>query len=126
MYESHAQVIEISDIKASIFKGKDGILLVKFNILSIAFLQYVYKGQVILNEDLAMSLLEFSEKYLIDELKEVCENFLKRTLTVENFFKIFEAACVYEADSLKIRTLLFFKASLKEITHRKEFEDLPK
>jgi len=83
-------------------------------------------GQAILNEELAMGLFGFSEKYMIDELKVSCENYLTSILSLKNCFKIFETACFYEADSLKKRALQLFRDHLKEITESKDFEDLPK
>jgi len=90
------------------------------------FLQYVYLGQAILNEELAVGLFGFSEKYMIDELKVSCENYLTSILSLKNCFKIFETACLHEVDSLKKKTLQFFRDHLKEITESKVFEDLPK
>ncbi len=83
-------------------------------------------GQPVLNEDLAINLLEFAERYLIDELKMSCENYLASILTVNNCLKIFETAGFYEATSLKKRVLQFLASHLKEITESKDFENLPK
>ncbi len=79
-----------------------------------------------LSEELAIGLFEFSEKYMIDELKSTCENYLKGILTLNNCFKIYETADYYEADSLKKKTLLFFQKHIKEIKERKDLEDFPK
>jgi len=83
-------------------------------------------GKVTLSEELAMGLFEFSEKYMIDGLKESCENFLVFWIKLNNWIKMYETACFYEADSLKGKILLFLEAHIKEITARKDFEDLPK
>ncbi len=83
-------------------------------------------GEAILNEELALGLIGFSEKYMINDLKVHCENHLASVLTLENCIKIFETACIHEADSLKKKTLRFFQANIKEIAQRKDLEDLPK
>jgi len=111
MSESYSPVIEISDTTASVFKG---------------FLTYVYLSTIVVDEELAIGLFEFSERYMIDEVKEACEDYLKEVLTVDNCSRIFEMACLHGAESLKNKTLGFFKANLRWITQRNDFEDLPK
>ena len=111
MLESHSSVIQINDTKASIFK---------------AFLEYVYLGQTVLNEELALNLLDLAEKYIIADLKAACESCLQKVLTLDNCVKIFEAAYLYDALSLKKWTLFFFQINIKKIMERKDFEDLPK
>ena len=86
----------------------------------------MYRGEVILNEELALSLFEFSEKYLFEELRVSCEKYISRNLRWDNCFKIYEIACFYEADSLKKKALFFLEAHIGEITASKAFEDLPK
>ena len=86
----------------------------------------MYLGQPVLNEELAINLLEFAERYLIDELKMSCENYLASILTVNNCLRIFETAGFYEATSLKKKVVLFLVSHLKEITEGKDFENLPK
>jgi len=111
MLESHSSEIEIKDTKASMFK---------------AFLEYVYLGQTVMNEELALNMLDLAEKYLIDDLKAACESCLQKLLTLDNCFKIFETAYFYDAMSLKKWTLFFFQMNLKKIMEQKDFESLPK
>jgi len=111
MLESHSSVIEIKDTKASLFK---------------AFLEYVYLGKTVMNEELALSLLDLSEKYMISDLKAACESCLQKVLTLDNCIKFFETACLYDAASLKKWTLFFFQMNIKKIMERKDFEDLPR
>jgi len=63
---------------------------------------------------------------MADELKKACESFLGGTLTIDNCFKLFELAYLYDAPLLKKEVLLFFSKNLKRIIERKDFEDLPK
>ena len=110
MLESYSSVIVIPDTKASLFK---------------AFLEYVYLGQTVLNEDLALSLMDFSEKYIIADLKVACENCLHNYLTVDNCVRIFETSCLYDAPSLKKRTVFFFQINYKKILEKHSLDDLP-
>jgi len=111
MMESNSSMIEIQDTKASIFK---------------AFLEYVYLGKTVMNEELALSLLDLSEKYMISDLKAACESCLQKLLTLDNCIKMFETAYFYDAVSLKKWTLFFFQMNLKNLMGREDFEDLPK
>lgn len=111
MLESYSSVITIPETKASLFK---------------AFLEYVYLGKTTLNEDLALNLMDFSEKYIIEDLKIACENCLHNYLTVDNCVKIFETACLYDAPSLKQKTIFFFQINYKKILEKYKLENLPK
>lgn len=111
MLESYSSVIEVTDIKASIFR---------------AFLEYVYKGQTLLTEEIALNLRDLSERYLINKMKVACENFLQNVLSLENCFKMFETAYLYDAALLKKWTLFFFQINLHKIMERKDFEEIPK
>ena len=111
MLESHSSVIEIPDMKASIFK---------------AFLEYVYLGQTVLNEDTALNLMDLSERYIIGDLKAFCENCLHNYLSIENCVRIFESACLYDTPSLKQKTIFFFQINYKRILEKYNLPDLPK
>jgi len=111
MSESYLAVIEISDTTALVFK---------------AFLTYVYLSMIVLNEELALRLFEFSERYLVVEVREACEDYLRDNITVDNCSRVFEMACLYDVVSLKDTALVFFKENLETITKRKGFDDLPK
>ncbi len=78
------------------------------------------------NEELAIDFYVLSERYMIDELKEECGNYLKDILTLDNCFKIFEVAYLYDVAFLKQKILLLFRENLEEITKRKDFENIPK
>jgi len=111
MSESYSPVIEISDTTASVFKG---------------FLTYVYLSTIVVDEELAFRLFEFSERYMIGEVKEACEDYLKKIITVDNCSRVFEIACLHDAEALKNKALVFFKTNLRRISQRRDFEDLPK
>ncbi len=111
MLESYSSVITVPETKASIFK---------------AFMEYVYLGKTVMNEEIALNLVDLAEKYIIDELKVACENFLPLYLTVENCMKIFEAACLYEISSLREKTLFFFQINSKKILEKHNLQDLSK
>ncbi len=81
---------------------------------------------IIVNDELAADFYELTERYMLDEVKEPCEDFLGSILTLDNCFKIFEIAYLYEIVSLKQKALILFQFNLEQILKRKDFEDLPK
>jgi len=111
MMESYSSVIEISDTKASVFR---------------AFLEFLYLGKTGLNETLAVDLLGLADKYVLDDLRTFCENYLQKVLTLENCVRIFETACSYELTSLKELILSLFQKNLKKIMERTDFDEIPK
>ncbi len=111
MLESYSSIITIPETKASIFK---------------AFLEYVYLGQTVLNEDIALNLMDLSERYIIGDLKAFCENCLHNYLSIENCVRVFESACLYDAPSLKQKTIFFFQINYKKILEKHHLPDLPR
>jgi len=111
MLESYSSVIEVPETKASIFK---------------AFLEYVYLGKTVMNEEIALNLVDLAEKYIIEDLKVACENSLPLYLTVDNCAKIFETACLYGLSVLKEKTLFFFQLNSKEILAKHSLVDTPR
>jgi len=111
MMESHLSVIEIEDTKAETF---------------LAFLTWIYFGKIDLHQDLALNLVKFADKYLLNDLTKFCEQYLMKILTVDNCAKIFEVVYFSGAEVLKVQTEAFIRGNLKEIMKRKDFEDFPK
>ncbi len=79
-----------------------------------------------MNEELALSLFEFSERYVISDLRRLCEKYISKNLRWDNSFKIYETACFYESDALIYSTLIFFQRNIQALVQREGFEDLPK
>ena len=63
---------------------------------------------------------------MIEEVRPPFEIYLGSILTLENCFRIFEIADLYEIMSLKIKALDFFRCNLEKILGRKDLEDIPK
>ena len=110
MLESYSSVITIPETKASIFK---------------AFLEYVYLETIVMNEDLALNLFDFSERYIIDDLKKACENCLCLNLTIGNFLRFYEAACLYDSPYLREKIMTFIERSLEKVLEKYSLQDLP-
>lgn len=70
MIESQAEKIEIPEMKASIFE---------------AWIRFLYCDEVELTENNVVELLMLADKYSLKDLQRICEEYLVKTLTLENF-----------------------------------------
>jgi len=110
MKESLSSVIEIEDTKAPTFK---------------AFLEFIYVGKVDLKEDLALDLLKLADKYILNDLKTYCGNYLRGIITLDNCANLSEIADLYDTEALKARIRAFFRENAKKIARRADFVNFP-
>ena len=103
------KVIEIPDIKASVFKGIFHVFC-QLNI-SLGLLEYLYCGEVPQDENVVIELLKTSEKYHIEELREKCQEYLVLNLRIDNAAMMATLAQSSKADLLKAAVLKFIKAN---------------
>jgi len=94
MVESRQSIIEIQDCDHLLFQE---------------LLRYLYYGEVKKDEDLAMKLFIFADKYVQNDLREKCVDFLKETLNKDNVYKILDFARQENPPSLKEWCLNFLK-----------------
>ncbi len=77
MSESKQETIKISDCDHVIFQE---------------FLRFLYYGEVKPDEDLAIQLFIFADKYVQKDLREKCLDFLKSNINQDNVYKILDFA----------------------------------
>ncbi len=65
------------------------------------------------NENLAIKLIQFSDKYLQDDLREKCINFLQYALTEENVYRRLELAHKENLPTLEKWCILFLKNTME-------------
>ena len=58
--------------------------------IGIGLLEYVYCGEVEVDEESVLELYEMSDKWCMKDLQEECERFLVKNMKVENWEKIAE------------------------------------
>ncbi|KAJ5070894.1 hypothetical protein M0811_01875 [Anaeramoeba ignava] len=58
------------------------------NSILFSILNYFYSGKIEINLENVIEILIFSSKYLIDELIEICSNFIKNNLQIETIVDI--------------------------------------
>jgi len=110
MLESHQQEIKILDCNADTFK---------------AFLKYIYCIEVDFTPELALDLFILCDKWLFNELKADCENFLGETLTRENIVQRAELAEKLEAPKLRNDIIEFIIANSVEMEKNQDLLKLP-
>ena len=89
-------------------------------------LEFIYCGQVVLTEALALDLLAASNKYALPELKARCEEFLVQNLSLETIVKRVELAEQLDAMVLRDGATTYLVKNAKNVTGKIELDELPK
>lgn len=85
-------------------------------------LRFIYLNRVENLETLAQDLLPLANKYMIDDLKDLCERSLFDQIDENNVLEFLVFADVYNAESLNNKLLTFIR-SHKYLTKTKEFDE---
>ena len=115
--ENRERMVLIEDIQAKIFEN---------------LLQYIYVGKCALlenadkDENEVADLLIAADKYNVASLKEECELYFSRILTVENAIQYLIFASLHSAPELKESVLDFMAKNIKIICSREEWRELIK
>lgn len=98
--ESKAGIVEIADCDSEIFDN---------------FLMFLYSGKLeLLSSGNIAGLYTVADKYKVEDLKQVCLNFMMSNLSVENFYEVVVLALKYnELDLLNSSTVFFVKNAIK-------------
>ncbi|XP_065209115.1 speckle-type POZ protein B-like [Planococcus citri] len=94
MLENQKNEVEIKDIQQDIFEE---------------MLYYIYTGTTRNLDELAFELIPVTDKYDLDELKNMCEQVMFNKLSLENAAEILMLADMHRAEELKAQTLQFIK-----------------
>ncbi|KAJ5069445.1 hypothetical protein M0811_11618 [Anaeramoeba ignava] len=108
-FKTHKSILSSrSQYFKSLFKSKmkeyqENKLILKDVSSSILFpiLKYLYSGKIEINLENAIEILIFSSKYLIDELIEICLNFIKNNLQIETIVDVLKLS-----ESMNLNELL--------------------
>ena len=79
-----------------------------------------------MTEEVAIKLLDICDKYLLSELKALCEDFLSRRITLVNYVNLSNLSEQFEANVLKNAVIKFVRQNLKKIKTSGEIADLSK
>ncbi|XP_057325885.1 speckle-type POZ protein B-like [Microplitis mediator] len=89
-------------------------------------LKYIYTDEVTGLDADAERLLEAADKYQLRSLKEICQESLSKTLTVENALKIMTLANRHSAEHLLEFTNKFMASNIKKIIETQNFKEFKK
>ncbi|XP_074115591.1 speckle-type POZ protein B-like isoform X2 [Cotesia typhae] len=111
MKESKENKVTIPDIDPKIFEK---------------LLEFIYTDQIGDLDDFAEELLEASDKYQLQGLKETCEISLAKTLNTENAIKVLILADRYNATQLKEIVRRHININFTEIKNTEDYKALGK
>lgn len=89
-------------------------------------LEFIYCGDITLNDCLVLDLYTAACKYAIPTLKAVCEQHLISTLTLHNVIDRVKLAEQTDAATLRKGTLSFLISNSSKLTQDLHLESLPK
>jgi hypothetical protein len=110
MKEQHEARVEIPDIAYNVFE---------------AILEYLYTDTVRgMNVDMAVSLMIAAEQFMLDRLKAMCQDSIRKNINTENVVPILRASYYHRANALKEICLDFICAKSEEVKKTRGFTEL--
>ena len=88
-------------------------------------LEFIYSNQVGLNESLALDLLAVADKYLLKDLKGLCEEFLSQNITLRNIVHLSNLADHEDLPVLRSAITDYVPKNLKRILNDQDAYQLP-
>jgi len=91
----------------------------------ILILEYIYTDQVgDITADLAVGLLVAAERFLLDRLKALCEDTIRKSISTENVVQIMMTAKAHRAEGLKDICMDFIISNEEKIKSTPAFREL--
>ena len=110
MKEQHEGRVEIPDIAVNVFE---------------AILEYLYTDTVRgMNVDMAVSLMIAAEQFMLDRLKAMCQDSIRKNITTENVVPILRTSYYHRANALKEICLDFICTKSEEVKKTRGFAEL--
>ena len=88
-------------------------------------LEFIYTNRMQLDEDLALDLLEVADKYLLKDLKALCEKFLSENIRLENLESFANLAESLDLSILRKGIIAFVPKNLQMILDSQTLYKLP-
>ncbi|KAJ8675230.1 hypothetical protein QAD02_011016 [Eretmocerus hayati] len=86
------------------------------------FLRYIYSGRVDNLEKMAMTLYKAADKYLIKNLKKICERQLIQNINAQNVLEYLNFASLFNVPALKQQSIDFLKSNAKDVARQSSFK----
>ncbi len=77
-----------------------------------------------MNKDLALELLEVSDKYSVPDLRVKCEEYLVKNMDVNNYVKIAILADLLDSVTLRKAAIEYMAKNIKQLKSRPEFGEI--
>lgn len=91
----------------------------------LLLLEYVYTDQVgSISADLVVPLLIAAERFLLDRLKALCEDIIRKSISIENVVQIMMIAKAHRADGLKDICMDYVISNEEKIKSTPAFKEL--
>lgn len=90
----------------------------------LAIIEYLYTNSVTLNSLIALDVLTSSMEYGLDDLRKLCIEFIKNTLSVDQVCEAFQAAVAYGLVDLQLHCLTFIESCIRDVVHTRGFLEL--
>merc|ERR1719265_969012 len=91
----------------------------------LQLLEYIYTDQIgDVSSDLAVHLLIAAERFLLDRLKALCEDIIRKSISIDNVAQIMMTAKAHRADGLKDICMDFIISNEEKIKSTSAFREL--
>ena len=88
-------------------------------------LEFIYVNQVKLNNEVVFELLNLTDQYEITDLKNLCEDFISKNVTITNLSEVAQAAEKFKSTLLKESVLTFITNNVSIIEENRDSLNLP-
>ncbi|GFS00749.1 BTB/POZ domain-containing protein 19-like [Elysia marginata] len=90
----------------------------------LAMLEFIYTNCVTLSSKIAIDVLATSLEYGIDDLRDLCVEFLAANLTGTNACDLMQAAVTYNQNDLKEKAMVFIENNTSDVLRSKSFQEI--
>jgi len=90
----------------------------------LSMLEFIYTNTVTLSSKTAIDVLATSLEYGLDDLRDLCVDYMDANLTVTNACDVMQAAVTYNQNDLKEKTIQFIEDNSVEVFKSKGFQEI--
>ena len=91
-----------------------------------ALIDFIYVGAITISNENVMSLLAGADYLQLEEVKQLCCEFLQTTITPHNALGVLRAASLYRSNYLEDQAAEYITKNLDKVTWTNEFKNLSK
>jgi len=90
----------------------------------LAMLEFIYTNCVTLSSKTAIDVLATSLEYGLDDLRDLCVDYMEANLTFSNACDVMQAAVTYNQNDLKEKTMVYIEDNSVEVFKSKSFQEV--